>query len=108
MLTLVTAAIHFTFAFPTAMFLASAAGYVVLLVAFFLPALASVQRWVGAALALFAVGNIAAWYVMGPRIPLAYADKLAEVALVAALAVYLVQSRRPAAVPVRIAPPSRR
>ena len=107
MCTLATAVIHVVFAFPTPMFIASGAGYVVLLVAFFLPPLRRIRGLVGALLAMFAVGNIAAWYVAGARIPLAYADKAFEAALVAVLVGYVLLARRPAPMPVRVTPTRR-
>ena len=107
MCTLATAVIHVVFAFPTPMFIASGVGYAVLLTAFFLPALRRVRGLVGATLAVFAVGNIAAWYVQGARIPLAYADKAFEVALLAVLLGYVLVARRPDPMPVRVTPTRR-
>lgn len=106
--TLATAAIHVVFAFPTPMFIASGVGYALLLVAFFLPALRPIRGLVGGALALFAIGNIGAWYATGARIPLAYADKSFEAALLAALGAYVFVARRPTPMPVRVAPDNRR
>ena len=102
--TFATAVIHIVYAFPTVMFIASGVGYLVLLAAFFLPALRSIRGPIGVALALFAVGNIAAWYATGARVPLAYLDKSFEAALLGALAAYVVVSRRRSAVPVRVTP----
>jgi hypothetical protein len=103
-LTLATAAIHLVYAFPTPMFIAAGTGYLLLLAAFFMPRLRSVRGVVGAALALFALGNMVAWYFIGARVPLAYADKLVEAGLVLALTVYLVQLRRRGTSPVRLSP----
>lgn len=99
--------IHIAYAFPTALFIASGIGYLLLLLAFFTPALRSVRGVVGLALAIFAVGNIAAWYATGARVPLAYLDKSLEAALLAALAAYVVAARRYSPMPVRVTPAPR-
>ena len=108
MLTVVTAAIHFTFAFPTPKFIASGVGYLLLLGAFLAPPLRRFRGAVGAALALFAVGNIVAWYLQGPRIPIAYGDKVVEVTLLLVLLTYAVLSRQRSAQPVRVMPSRQR
>ena len=89
------------------MFIASGVGYALLLTAFFLPALRRVRGLVGGTLAVFALGNIAAWYVQGARIPLAYADKAFEAALLAVLLGYALLARRPEPMPVRVTPTRR-
>lgn len=99
--------IHIAYAFPTAIFIASGIGYLVLLAAFFTPALRAVRGPVGVALALFAIGNIAAWYATGARVSLAYVDKAFEAALLSALGAYVLVARRHSPMPVRVAPARR-
>ena len=82
------------------MFIASGVGYLLLLAAFVMPALRGLRGVVGALLAVFAIGNIVAWYATGARIPLAYLDKSVEAALLAVLMASAVVSRR--AVPVLV------
>ena len=84
-LTLATAYIHFTFG--GLMFLANAAGYLVLAVLMVVPvAIVSRYRWlVRAALLAFTVVTILGWVVMGARFDLAYIIKGIEVALVVGL-----------------------
>lgn len=102
--TLATAAIHIVYAFPTLMFIASGVAYLVLLAAFFAPPLRRLRGAVGAALALLAVANIAAWYATGARIPLAYVDKAFEAGLLAALGMYVAVAPQRSRMPVRVAP----
>ena len=108
MLTLATAAIHIGYAFPTAKLIGSGIGYLLLLGAFVAPPLRRFRGAFGAALAVFAVGNIGAWLMQGPRVPLAYFDKAVEATLLAVLLAYLVVSRRDRLQPVRVLPPHRR
>lgn len=84
-LTLATAYIHYTLG--GMMFMANAAGYLVLAVAMIAPlAIASRYRWlVRAALIVFALLTIGGWVMFGARIEIAYIDKVIEVALIALL-----------------------
>ena len=102
--TFATAVIHIAYAFPTAMFIASGVAYLILLAAFFAPALRSFRGPVGVALALLAVANIVGWYATGARIPLAYLDKAFEAVLLGSLGAYVLVARRASAMPVRVAP----
>ena len=84
-LTLATAYIHYTLG--GMMFMANAAGYLVLAVAMVAPlALASKYRWlIRAALIVFTLVTIGGWMMFGARIMLGYIDKAIEIALVALL-----------------------
>ena len=90
-LTLATAWIHYTLGSP--LFLANAAGYVVLAVALILPGPLGRIRWlVRLALLGFTITTIAAWVAFGARFELAYIDKAIEVALVALLGLDILHS----------------
>ena len=84
-LTLATAYIHYTLG--GMMFMANAAGYLVLAAAMVAPlALASKYRWlIRAALIVFTLVTIGGWMMFGARIFLGYLDKAIEVALIALL-----------------------
>jgi hypothetical protein len=85
-LTLATAAIHASLG--GYLFLANAAGYLVLATGMLLPGPFSRGRWlVRLALIGFTVATIGAWVLFGARFQLAYLDKAIEVALVALLLV---------------------
>jgi hypothetical protein len=88
LLTLATAAIHFSLTFPSAMFIANGLGYLVLLAALYLPIpqLAGYRRWVRWILMGYTALTIVLWVAMGSRIPIAYVDKAIEVALLVLLA----------------------
>ncbi len=84
-LTFATAYIHFTFG--GMMFLANAAGYLVLAILMVAPvAIVSRYRWlVRLALLGFTVVTILGWVVMGARFDLAYIVKAIEIGLIVAL-----------------------
>ncbi len=86
-LTLATAYIHLTLG--SMLFMANAAGYVVLAIAMIVPVkLFARNRWlIRAALAGFTAATIVGWALMGPRFFLAYVDKAIEVGLIALLVV---------------------
>ena len=86
-LTLATAYIHTTLG--SLMFMANAAGYLVLAVAMILPlAFFERNRWlVRAALLGFTVATILGWVMFGARFWLAYVDKAIEIGLISLLVI---------------------
>jgi hypothetical protein len=91
LLTLGTAAIHASLG--GMLFLANAAGYVVLALAMVAPGPAAPWRWlIRLALIGFTAATIAGWVAFGPRFGLAYADKAIEIALIGVLLVEQWQS----------------
>ncbi len=92
-LTLVTALIHLQLLFPDPVFMLNGLGFLALLSALYLPipALAPYRRWVRWALIGLTSLTLVLWLAFGSRIPIAYIDKLVEVAL---LALLLVEDRR--------------
>lgn len=90
-LTLATAYIHTTLG--SMMFLANAAGYVVLAVAMIAPLpIAARYRWlIRAALLAFVVVTIGGWVLFGARYFMAYLDKAIEIALIVLLLVEMVR-----------------
>jgi hypothetical protein len=86
LLTLGTAAIHASLG--GMLFMANAAGYVVLALAMVAPGPAMHGRWlIRLALIAFAAATIAGWVAFGPRFGLAYLDKTIEIALIGVLLV---------------------
>ncbi len=83
--TLITAGVHFTLLFPDVTFILNALGYLTLLVAFLLPALAKYRNLIRWAFILFTAVTIAAWLMIGERSTLAYLTKLDEAALIVLL-----------------------
>lgn len=84
MLTLATAAVHASLG--GMLFMANAAGYVVLALAMVAPGPAAHWRWlIRFALIGFAAATIVGWVAFGPRFGLAYLDKAIEVALLGVL-----------------------
>ena len=91
LLTLGTAAIHASLG--GMLFMANAAGYVVLALAMIVPGPAAHWRWlIRLVLIGFAAATIAGWVAFGPRFGLAYADKAIEIALIGVLVVEQWQS----------------
>ena len=96
LLTVATAIVHLSLAFSaygsgdmqtTVMFTLNGLGYLALLAAYYLPIrffqrYHNLVRW---AFIAFAAVTVLGWAVMGARSPLAYADKLAELALIVLL-----------------------
>lgn len=69
-------------------FVLNGAGYLALLVLFFLPGLSPARRrLVGRALMVYATATVAGWAVMGARISVAYLTKAIEVGLIVLLVV---------------------
>jgi hypothetical protein len=92
-LTLGTALIHFRLNFPDPVFILNGLGYLALLAALILPVpqLANrrnVVRWV---LVGYTALTIFLWILFGLRVPIGYADKVIEVALIVLL---LLDARR--------------
>lgn len=93
LLTLATAIIHLTLAFPDAVFILNGLGYLALLAALYLPVpqlagYRSLARWV---LVGYTALTIFLWVLFGMRTPIGYIDKLIEVALISLL---LIEARR--------------
>jgi len=86
-LTVATAIIHFTLVFPSVLFILNGLGYLALLAALYLPVqpLAGYRRAVRWALLGYTALTVLLWVVMGSRIPIAYVDKVIEVALIIVL-----------------------
>ena len=84
LLTLGTAAIHASLG--GMLFMANAAGYVVLALAMVVPGPAARWRWlIRLALIAFTAATIGGWVAFGARFGLAYVDKALEIALIGAL-----------------------
>lgn len=85
-LTLATAAIHFTLNFPDPVFILNSLGYVTLLALLYLPLpvplIAENRRWVRWALIAFAAITILAWLAIGMRNTVGYTAKTIEVVLI--------------------------
>ncbi len=92
-LTLGTALIHFSLAFPDPGFILNALGYLTLLAALYLPVpqvarYRNAVRWV---LIGYAALTISLWILFGERIVIGYTAKILEVALIVLL---LLEARR--------------
>lgn len=89
LLALATAIIHLALAFPTWLFILNGAGYLLLLMALYWPALwaSRARRFVRWGLLAYALVTIVAWFAMGDRTTLAYVTKGIEVLLAALLVV---------------------
>jgi hypothetical protein len=87
LLTLITAVIHFTLVFPSALFILNALGYLALLVALYLPIpqLRNYRHLVRWALMGYTALTVVLWVVMGSRIPIAYVAKVDELVLISLL-----------------------
>jgi hypothetical protein len=92
-LTLGTASIHLTLAFPDPAFILNGLGYLALLTALLLPQIARYRRVVGWTLVGYTALTIGLWILFGARSPIGYLDKAIEVALIVVLAIWL--RRRP-------------
>jgi hypothetical protein len=91
LLTLGTAAIHASLG--GMLFMANAAGYVVLALAMVAPGPAARWRWlIRLALIAFTAAMIGGWVAFGARFGLAYLDKALEVALIGTLLIEQWQS----------------
>lgn len=86
-LALATAAIHIYLALPEnlTMFYLNGLGYIVLTVALFLPQLKPYRNLIRYALMAFTLVTILGWAAIGMRTPIAYIDKIIEVALLVLL-----------------------
>lgn len=86
-LTLGTAITHISLLFPDPVFILNGLGYLVLLAALYLPIpwFARYRRAIRWALIGYTVLTIMLWVVIGSRIPIAYINKVNEVALVGLL-----------------------
>lgn len=95
-LTFATAFIHFTLLFPDPVFVLNALGYLVLVGALYLPVTGLLRyhrhiRWL---LMAYTAITIMLWVSVGARSPLAYVDKMIEIALLALLWVDSQSSRQ--------------
>ena len=93
LLTLATALIHLTLAFPDPVFILNGLGYLALLTELYLPIppltrYQSLTRW---ALVGYTALTIFLWILFGARTPIGYTDKLIEIALIVLL---LIEARR--------------
>lgn len=88
-LTLGTAFIHLTLAFPDAVFILNGLGYLTLLVALYLPIpqLTQYRHLVRWTLVGYTALTIFLWVLFGARTPIGYIDKLIEAVLIALLIV---------------------
>jgi len=86
-LTITTAVIHFTLVFPSALFILNGLGYLAQLAALYLaiPGLPFDRDKVRWALIGYTAFTVVSWVAMGSRIPIAYVDKVIEIALIALL-----------------------
>ncbi|GAB4514313.1 MAG: hypothetical protein Kow0047_26100 [Anaerolineae bacterium] len=86
-LTVATAVIHFSLLFPDVLFILNGLGYLALLVARYAPLdfLASYRATARWALMGYTALTVILWAVMGARTPIAYIDKIIEIALIVLL-----------------------
>lgn len=94
LLTVATAVIHLALGIPNMlwMFILNGIGYLVLVAALYLPQLAAYRTYTRWALIVFAAVTIIGWVIIGARNPIAYVDKLIEVALIVLLFIEMRQS----------------
>ncbi len=87
LLALATGLIHIVLAIPEnmIMFYLNGAGYILLVLALFLPQLKQYRNLIRYALMAFTLVTVLAWVAIGMRTPIAYVDKIIEVALLALL-----------------------
>jgi hypothetical protein len=87
LLAVATALIHIALAIPQTlvMFYMNGAGYLALTAALFLPQFRQYRRLVRWALLGFAAVTVIGWAAIGERTPIAYVDKVIELALIALL-----------------------
>ena len=84
LLTVATAVTHFTLVFPSVLFILNGLGYLVLLAALYLPIpqLASYRGLIRWALLGYTALTVVLWVIGGSRTPIAYIDKVIELALI--------------------------
>jgi hypothetical protein len=87
LLAVATALIHIVLAIPQnmIMFYLNGAGYLALTAALFLPQFKQYRRLVRWVLIGFTAVTIIGWAAIGERVPIAYVDKVIELALIALL-----------------------
>ncbi len=87
LLTVATAAIHFSLLFPDPLFILNGLGYLALLLALYLPlsALESYRHLIRWTLLAYTAVTVVLWIFIGSRVPIAYIDKAIEVALIVLL-----------------------
>lgn len=92
-LTIATALIHFSLLFPDPVFIMNGLGYLGLLAGLILPhpLLDRRRRRIRWALISYTALTIVLWLAFGSRTPIAYADKVIELALIALL---VIEDRR--------------
>lgn len=88
-LTLGTAIIHLTLAFPDPAFIMNGLGYLALLTALLLPQATRYHGTVGWILVGYTALTILLWVLLGAHTTLGYVDKAIEVALIATLIAWL-------------------
>ena len=89
LLTVSTAAIHFSLVFPSVLFILNGFGYLTLLATLYLPipqltGYRHLLRW---ALMGYTVLTVVLWVIMGSRLPIAYVNKAVEIVLIVLLGV---------------------
>ena len=88
LLTVATALVHLYLAITqnwSPLFLANFAGYMVLIIALYLPQLQKYHNLVRWALIIFTAVTVIAWVIMGSKIPLGFIDKTIEIVLIICL-----------------------
>lgn len=87
LLAVATAVIHLVLGIPNGfvMFILNGIGYIVLVIALYLPQLKNYHKLVRWALIAYTAVTIIAWVAIGSRNAIGYIDKLIEVALIALL-----------------------
>jgi hypothetical protein len=87
LLAVATAVIHLVLGIPNGMvmFILNGIGYIVLVIALYLPQLKKYQNLTRWALIAYTAVTIIGWVAVGARNPIGYIDKLIEVALIALL-----------------------
>lgn len=87
LLAVATAVIHLALGIPNnlPLFILNGIGYLVLVVALYLPQLERYQNFIRWALILYTAVTILGWVAVGARNTIAYVDKVIEVALIVCL-----------------------
>jgi hypothetical protein len=97
LLTLATAIIHLSLGIPNGlvMFILNGIGYIVLVSALYLPQFKAQRNLIRWALMAFTAVTVIGWVLIGLREPIAYIDKLIELALITLLFLEGRRSSRP-------------
>jgi hypothetical protein len=98
LLTLATAIIHLSLGIPNGlvMFILNGIGYIVLVTALYLPQFKTQRALIRWGLIAFTAVTVIGWVLIGLREPIAYIDKVIELALITLLIIEGRQASKPA------------